>query len=410
MTEVLTERPAVAGGKPLFAELLPIVHPEGLPGESFLEAVRQVLASRILTNGSRVREFEDAAAAYLGVPHCVAVSSCTSGLLLTLRALELTGEVILPSFTFYATAHSVQWNGLKPVFADCEPDTFCISPDDVRRKLTPRTAAILAVHMYGHPADAEALQQIAGERGIPLIYDAAHAFGSAIGGRRVGNFGAAEVFSFSPTKLLVAAEGGLVTTHDAALARKLRAGRNYGDAGNYDPEMSGLNARMSELHAALARLGLDGIDDRIARRNEIRQRYERRLGDLPGLAFQQIRPGYFSTCKDFSLLVDEAEFGAPRDWLYDALTLENIQVRRYFWPPVHRQKLYRELWDGSPLPVTNRVSDRILSLPIYSALSDATVDKVCDAVARLHAHVLRGERRSEHSAGKDQAASMEQSA
>jgi dTDP-4-amino-4,6-dideoxygalactose transaminase len=382
--------PAIAGGRPQFEKVLPIVNPEGLPGEAFLETVQKVLESGVLTNGPRVREFEEAAAEYLGVPHCVAVSSCTSGLILTLRALDLTGEVILPSFTFYATAHSVQWNALQPVFADCEPDTFCISPEDVRRKLTPRTAAILAVHMYGHPADVDALQQIADQRGIPLIFDAAHAFGSAIRGRRVGNFGAAEVFSFSPTKLLVAAEGGLVTTRDPALARKLRAGRNYGDAGNYDPEMAGLNARMSELHASLARLGLHGIDDRIARRNEIRLRYQRRLGELPGLAFQQIRPGCSATCKDFSVLVDEAGFGAPRDWLYDALTLENIQVRRYFWPPVHRQKLYRDRWDGSPLPVTNLVSDRILSLPIYSALSDAAVDKVCEAFARLRAYVLRG--------------------
>ena len=398
MTQVLTERPAIVGGKPLFAERLPIVSPEGLPGESFLEAVRQVLSSRMLTNGARVRDFEEAASAYLGAPHCVAVSSCTSGLLLALRALELSGEVILPSFTFYATAHSVLWNGLKPVFADCEPDTFCISPADVSNKLTSRTAAILAVHMYGHPADVEALQKIAAERGIPLIFDAAHAFGSKFNGQRVGGLGTSEVFSFSPTKLLVAAEGGLVTTRDAALARKLRAGRNYGDAGNYDPEMAGLNARMSEIHAALARLGLDGIDDRIARRNEIRLRYESRLGDLPGIKFQQIRPGYSTTCKDFSVLVDEAEFGAPRDWLYDALTLENIQVRRYFWPPVHRQKLYRILWDGSPLPVTDRVSGRILSLPIYSSLSDATVDKVSDAIARLHAYVLRGAIRMEQSA------------
>ncbi|NDQ55800.1 MAG: DegT/DnrJ/EryC1/StrS family aminotransferase [Acidipila sp.] len=398
MTQVLTERPAIVGGKPFFAERLPIVSPEGLPGESFVEAVRQVLSSRMLTNGARVRDFEEAASAYLGTPHCVAVSSCTSGLLLALRALELSGEVILPSFTFYATAHSVLWNGLKPVFADCDPDTFCISPADVSNKLTSRTAAILAVHMYGHPADVEALQKIAGERGIPLIFDAAHAFGSKFNGQRVGGFGTSEVFSFSPTKLLVAAEGGLVTTRDGALARKLRAGRNYGDAGNYDPEMAGLNARMSEIHAALARLGLDGIDDRIARRNEIRLRYESRLGDLPGIKFQQIRPGYSTTCKDFSVLVDEAEFGAPRDWLYEALTLENIQVRRYFWPPVHRQKLYRTLWDGSPLPVTDHVSGRILSLPIYSSLSDATVDKVSDAIARLHAYVLRGAIRMEQSA------------
>jgi dTDP-4-amino-4,6-dideoxygalactose transaminase len=374
---------AALGADSAFEKRLPIVSPEGLPGEEFVADVRQILQSRQLTNGAFVREFEAAAESFLGVPHCVAVSSCTSGLILVLQALGVRGEVILPSFTFHATAHSVLWNGLRPVFADCEPGTFCLDPAAVRAQLLANTAAILAVHLYGNPIAVTELEAIAAERGIPLICDAAHAFGTEFRSARVGSTGAAEVFSFSPTKLLVAGEGGMVSTRDPELARRLRAARNYGDAGTSDPELPGLNARMSEFHAALALRGLPGIDQRIARRNQIRLRYERQLGSVPGITFQQIRSGCRTTAKDFSLIVDQAEFGQTRDWLLERLLRRNIEVRRYFWPPVHRQKLYREIWDGRPLPVTEWVSDRVISLPIYSSLSDEDVDRICAAVSEL---------------------------
>jgi dTDP-4-amino-4,6-dideoxygalactose transaminase len=376
--------PAIAGGRPMFEERLPIVSPEGLPGEEFLRDVRKILSSRQLTNATLVRQFEEAAKQYLGVPHCVAVSSCTAGLVLTLQALGIEGEAILPSFTFHASAHSLLWNGIKPVFADCDPETFCIDPHAVKLQMSPNTAAILAVHLFGNPAAIVELQTIASDASIPLIFDAAHAFGSDINDKRVGNFGVAEVFSFSPTKLLVAGEGGMIATRDADLARKLRVARNYGDSGNYDPELAGLNARMSEFHAALALCGLDGLDARIDRRNQIRLHYERRLRTLPGLSFQRIPPGNRSSCKDFAVSVDEAVFGKSRDWLFAALEKENIQVRRYFYPPVHRQKLYREIWDKRPLPVTESISESVLNLPIYSTLCDESVEKICDAILRCH--------------------------
>src|SRR6202045_524527 len=336
--------PAIAGGHPMFDERVPIVSPEGLPGEEFLRDVRKILNSRQLTKPTFVRLVEEAAEEYLGVAHCVAVSSCTAGLVLTLQALNLQGEVILPSFTFHASAHSLLWNGLKPVFADCDPETFCIDPHSVKLQLSPNTAAILAVHLFGNPAAIVELQTIASDAIIPLLFDAAHAFGSDINHKRIGNFGIAEVFSFSPTKLLVAGEGGMIATRDADLAQKLRVARNYGDSGNYDPDLAGLNARMSEFHAALALRGLSGLDARIDRRNQIRLHYERRLRTIPGLTFQRVPPGNRSSCKDFAVLVDQAVFGKSRYWLFDALERENIQVRRYFDPPVHRQKLYREIW------------------------------------------------------------------
>src|ERR1700732_2284677 len=332
--------PAIAGGHPMFDERVPIVSPEGLPGEEFLRDVRKILNSRQLTNATFVRQLEQAAEEYLGVAHCVAVSSCTAGLVLTLQALDLRGEVILPSFTFHASAHSLLWNGLKPVVADCDPETFCVDSHAIKPRLYSHTAAILAIHLFGNPASIVEIQTIASDASIPLICDAAHAFGSDINHRRIGTFGIAEVFSFSPTKLLVAGEGGMIATRDADLARKLRVARNYGDSGNYDPESAGLNARMSEFHAALALHGLNGLDARIARRIEIRLHYERRLGAIPGISFQHISPCCSRGCTGFAVLVNEGAFGQSRDWLVDALETENIQVRRYFWPPVHRQKLY----------------------------------------------------------------------
>jgi dTDP-4-amino-4,6-dideoxygalactose transaminase len=368
---------------PAFEKMLPFVVPEVIREAEFLDDVQTILASEKLTAGMYVRRFEEAAAAYLGVKYCVAVASCTAGLLLVMKSLNLRDDVILPSFTFHATAHAVAWNGLRPVFVDCDARTFCIDAKRVREQITPQTAAILAVHIFGNPAPVRELQEIANTAGIPLVYDAAHAFGSRSMEKHIGGFGTAEVFSLSPTKLVVAGEGGLIATNDARLSEKLRAARNYGDAGNYDPEILGVNARMSEMHAALALRGLAELDARVARRNEIRMRYQRNLKHLPGIQFQQISEGDVSTCKDFSVIVNENEFGHARDGLMDGLRRENIDVRKYFSPPVHMQKLYRELWDGRPLPVTEHVSNAVVSLPIYSSLTDQSVDKVCDTIRRL---------------------------
>jgi dTDP-4-amino-4,6-dideoxygalactose transaminase len=375
-------RAEIGAGRPAFPKMLPIVDPEGVPGEEFLEEVRGILASKQLTNGAYVRKFEEAAAKYLDVEHCVAVSSCTAGLLLVLKALDLRGEVILPSFTFHATAHAVVWNGLTPVFADCDAKTFCVAPEAVRAQVSNATSAILAVHLFGNPPAIEELEEIAAELQVPLVFDAAHAFGSSSRGRHIGGFGTAEVFSFSPTKLVVAGEGGLVATRDAALAEKLRAARNYGDAGNYNPEVLGVNARMSEINAAMALHGMVGLDARIERRNEIRLRYERKLRDVAGIRFQEVSEGGRSTFKDFSVIVDEKEFGHSRDWLVEVLHRENIGARKYFSPPVHRQKLYSGMWDGRALPATDSVSDGVVSLPIYSWLTDDSVDSVCDVIRR----------------------------
>lgn len=377
-------RPTIHGGAPAFSERFRFIKPTLPDFQSVISAYQGFYAAGMITNGSLVQRLESAAAERLGVNDCVAVSSCTSGLMLLLRALRVTGEVILPSFTFFATGHAVNWNGLTPVFADCDPDTWTIDPDDVETRITERTTAIIAVHMYGNPCAVEALQAIATRHKLKLIFDSAHAFGSRRGGRPIGQFGDAEAFSLSPTKLLVAGEGGLVSTNDATLANSLRAGRNYGDPGSYDPDLIGLNARMPEFNAALALAGLAILDAKLARHNAIATRYTELLSSVRGLRFQKVAPADLCSYKDYSVCVDPGAAGITRDELASALLAENIETKKYFYPPMHLQKLYRGYHAGRPaLPVTDSVSGSVLSLPIYESLSDETVEGVARAIQRL---------------------------
>ncbi len=364
--------------RPAFAERFRFIKPTLPAFQEVVDLYRQSYSGGVITNANLVTRFENAVCERLNVPHCVAVSSCTSGLMLAMRAMELQGEVILPSFTFFATGHAVTWNGLTPVFADCDPHTWTVDPADVERKITAKTSAILAVHMYGNPCDIEGLSRIARKHGLKLIFDSAHAFGSRFQGRPVGQFGDVEVFSLSPTKLLVAGEGGLVTTHDAELAHLLRAGRNYGDLGTYDPMMRGVNARMPEFNAALGLSGLSLMDDKLKRHNEIARSYTEMLSNVPGLTFQHVRPGDTCTFKDYSVHVNPAIFGCTRDELAAMLLAHNVETKKYFYPPMHEQKLYRQ-YASDPertLPNTISIAGGVLSLPIYESLPNETVRTV----------------------------------
>jgi len=350
-----------------------------------LERYRPVYANGLITNADLVTKLEGEVAERLGVKHCVAVSSCTSGLMMVMRSLELSGEIIMPSFTFFATGHAAVWNSLTPVFADCDPNTWTVRPEDVEAKITPATSAILAVHLYGNPCDVDALTAIARRHGLKLIFDAAHAFGSRYFSKPVGQFGDAEVFSLSPTKLLVAGEGGLVTTNDDILAARVRAARNYGDLGAYDPESIGLNARMSEFNAALALGGLPLKDEKVERHNQIASRYTSQLSGIAGLAFQHVDPHHTCTYKDYSIHVNAKLFGRTRDELAKALLAENIETKKYFYPPLHLQALYRKFHvpQRDRLNATDFVAGGILSLPIYESLRDSTVDGIAMAIRSL---------------------------
>jgi dTDP-4-amino-4,6-dideoxygalactose transaminase len=246
--------------------------------------------------------------------------------------------------------------------------------------------AMTATHVYGAPCQVEALQALADARGIPLVYDAAHGLGSLRRGRPIGSFGTAEVFSMSPTKVAVAGEGGLVTTGDAALAETLRVGRDYGNPGDYDCLFPGLNARMSELHAAVALESLVGLDDRIAHRNELVAAFTGATAGLPGLTFQHVDDGDVSTYKDLTLIVEPDEFGLTVPQLATALRAEGVDSRRYYSPPIHRQQAYKDHVGSRPLPVTERVAEQVLTLPLWSHMNEATVAALAETVVALHGH------------------------
>jgi dTDP-4-amino-4,6-dideoxygalactose transaminase len=353
--------------------------------EDVVSLYNDVYKSGLITNARLVSRLESAVAERLRVKHCIAVSSCTSGLALTLKAFGLQGEVVVPSFTFFASGEAILWNGLKPVFADCNRDSWNVDAEDVARCLTPSTTAIMAVHMYGNPAEINKLEVLAEDAGVKLIFDAAHAFGSSYCGLPIGGFGDAEVFSLSPTKLLVAGEGGLVTTNDATLANRLRAGRNYGDLGNYNPILCGLNARMSEFNAALALSGLRLVDEKIARHNEIAARYSSILSGIEGISFQNVLPMNGSTFKDFSLHIASDATGWYASGLCAALSELGVPTKRYFYPPLHQQDIFAPFHHCAerPLRMTELVSEGVVSLPIYASLSNEQVDAIGKTVRDL---------------------------
>jgi len=377
-------RPAILGGEPAFPEGLAFVRPSVPDLDRVVARFAPSYERGMLTNGPLVRELEDQAAQRLGVAHVVAVSSCTAGLMLVLRALAPDGPVVLPSFTFSASAHAVAWNGLEPRFVECDPASFQVDPAAVTSRID-GAGAVLATHIFGAPCAVEALGDITTGAGIPLVFDAAHAFGARRAERPIGGFGSAEVFSLSPTKVVVAGEGGVVATADPALAESVRIGRDYGNPGDYDTRFVGLNARLSELHAAVGLESLAGLDARLAQRRRVVERYRRGLAELPGVAAQRVDAHDASTYKDFTVAIDEGSFGLPRDLVVDALRADGIDTRCYFSPPVHRQQSYRDLAPYH-LPVTDAVASRVVSLPIYATLADEQIDIVTTVLGSLHRH------------------------
>ena len=256
-------------------------------------------------------------------------------------------------------------------------------------------SAIIATHVYGNPCDVKALAAVAQAASVPLIYDAAHALGSRRGDRPIGGFGTAEIFSLSPTKVVVAGEGGLVTTNDDGLADALRLGRDYGNPGDYDCRFVGLNARLSELHATVALAGLAHLDERIAHRNDLVRLFRDRLDGMPGLAFQRVDDGDVSTYKDLTLIVDPNSFGLDVPACTAALRAEGIDSRRYYYPPIHRQKAYAHVPSERELPVTDALAERVITPPLWSHMTSTQVGLVAEAFHRLH--VYAGEIRADQS-------------
>jgi dTDP-4-amino-4,6-dideoxygalactose transaminase len=380
----MNSKPAILGNSSIFDEKIYIVRPLLPSVEEMAPGVEGILGSGMVTKGKHLRAFEEAVAEHLGVKHAVAVSSCTTGLMLTYQGLGLTGDVVVPSFTFMATVSAMVWAGLRPVYADVNRETTNLDPASAEAAITPETSAIVAVHNFGNPAEIDELQAIATRHGLKLIFDAAHGFGARYQGVPVGPQGDANVYSLSPTKLLIAGEGGIVATNHDHLAEHIRIGREYGNSGSYDSAFAGINARMPEFNALLGLHSLRQLEAAAERRNEVVDLYQEELGRIPGIGFQEVRPGNRNSYKDFSITVDPQAFGLDRDQLAQALAAENIDTRTYYEPPVHRQTAYQHFYEGQDLPNTEWLSTHSLSLPVWSSMDDETATRIARAVQRIH--------------------------
>jgi sugar O-acyltransferase (sialic acid O-acetyltransferase NeuD family) len=349
------------------------------------EKFRDIAKSLILSNFAKYsNELEKSVQDMLSVKKALTFPNATSALMLAIKAMDITGEVILPSFTFSATGHAVVWNGLTPVFADIDSLTFNIDPDDVERKITNKTSAILAVHVFGNPADIERLEQIAKEHDLKLLFDSAHALGSTYNDKPIGGFGDAECFSLSGTKVITSAEGGLVTSNNEEYMQKMHLGRNYGAGSDYDCQYIGLNGKMSEFHAAIALESLSLLTKFVYTRNKLANLYKKRLRDIPGIQFQHIPEGCISTFKDFSIIVDPDVFGMNRDELIKRLNEEEIFPKKYFYPPLHCMNAYKNIEHrAESLVNTELIANNIVCLPIYSHMEVDTLEKICYAVYRI---------------------------
>ena len=371
---------AIFGGVPAFDQPLHVGRPNIGNREHLLQRINQVLDNRWLTNdGPMVREFEQKIAQLLGVANCIAVANATVGLELVARALELKGEVILPSFTFVATAHAMLAEGLTPVFCDVDPETHHLDPTKVEELITDRTSAVVGVHLWGRPCNIERLTQTANRRGLRLIFDAAHAFACSHHGRMIGNFGDAEVFSFHATKFLNTFEGGAIVTNNNELAEKLRLMRNFGFAG-YDRVVAfGTNAKMPEVSAAMGLTGLEELDDFIQANRRHYQTYRRLLQEIPGISALSFNEAERRNFQYVIVEVDAEQFGLTRDQLVDVLHAENVIARRYFYPGCHRMEPYRSInpQAGEKLPQTQRLCERVMVLPTGTSIDEGDVRQVC---------------------------------
>ncbi len=369
---------AINGAPQAFDQPLHVGRPNICNRDEFLRRMGQILDNQWLTNnGPMVQEFEARIAERLGVKHCVAMCNGTIALEIAIRALDLSGEVIVPSWTFIATAHALYWQGITPVFADIESTTQNLDPDAVRHMITPRTTGIIGVHLWGRAAPVDELQSIADKHGLKLMFDAAHAFGSTYKGQSIGRFGTCEVFSFHATKAFNTMEGGAVTTNDDELAEAIRLMRNFGFAGYDNVIHPGTNGKMIEACAAMGLSNLDGFDEVVAINQHNHAAYRAALTDIPGVTLLDYEQGERNS-HHYVVLEVGPNCAVSRDHLIAVLHAENILARKYFWPGCHMMQPYRGLFPHAGLVLKNTVelSQRVVILPSGPAISSSDISTI----------------------------------
>jgi dTDP-4-amino-4,6-dideoxygalactose transaminase len=380
--------PAILNGSPSFDHDLLVGRPNVGDRQRLMDRLNDVLDRRWLTNhGMCVRELERRLEAMLGVRHCVAVCNATLGLQLAAHAMNLKGEVIVPSFTFIATAHALSWIGLTPVFADVDPETCTIDPRSVESLITPRVSAILGVHVFGRACDVDALSAIASRHQLQLFFDAAHAFRSTYKGELIGSFGRCEVFSFHATKFFNSLEGGAITTNDDALAERLRSMRDFGYGPGHDNTISvGTNAKMNEFCGAMGLTSLESLDEFIATNIGHYETYRTHLAGVPGIEVLEYDAHEQNNYQYVVVKVDGAQAGLTRDELRTALLAERVFTRPYFHPCLHQMGPYSASYRGPSLPASERLSSQVLAFPTGTGVTPEEIKTICEVVRALLAH------------------------
>ena len=370
---------ALFGGQPAFAQPLHVGRPNIGDRQKFLDRVNDTLDRRWLTNdGPYVKEFEQRIIELTGVKHCIAMCNATIAIEIAIRALGLTGEVIVPSFTFIATAHALRWLEITPVFCDIDPRSHTIDPQAIESLITPETSGVFAVNLWGRHCDIAALEDIARRRGLKLLFDSAHALGCSYNGRMIGNFGDAEVFSFHATKFVNSLEGGAIVTNNDELAEAARLMRNFGFIAYDQVAGLGTNGKMSEVSAAMGLTNLESIDDFIALNRAHYQQYAEELAGVKGVAFVANDEREKSNYQYVVLEIDAEQTVVSRDELMRVLYSENVLARRYFYPGCHRMKPYSS--QEISLPHTEKVSERVLSLPTGTSVTPADISTICGII------------------------------
>lgn len=362
-----------------------VTQPNLPPLEEFYPYLQKIWDNKILTNGGPFhQQLESALCEYLGVEHLALFSNGTIALVTALQALRITGEVITTPYSFVATAHSLLWNGIKPVFVDVDPGTLNLDPKRIEAAITPQTTAIMPVHCYGHPCDVEAIQKIADNYNLKVIYDAAHAFGVETANGSVLKYGDLSVLSFHATKVFNTFEGGAIICPDAKTKLRIDQLKNFGFVDEVTVVAPGINGKMSEVNAAFGMLQLQSVDKAIARRKEIDEAYRAALADVKGIRCLGDAGEAVANYSYFPILVTE-KYSMTREQLYQKLKDQGIYARRYFYPLITDFPMYRGLPSAhrDNLPVASKAAQQVLCLPIYPALSQ-------DDVARVVEHIREG--------------------
>lgn len=354
------------------------------PLEEFIPYLQEIWSSKVLTNGGEMHKaLEAELGRYLGVEHVALFNNGTIALLTALQALRVSGEVITTPYSFVATAHSILWNGLSPVFVDIEDRTLNIDARKIESAITPNTTAIMPVHCYGNPCDVHAIQKIADNYNLKVIYDAAHAFGVRDAGGSILRHGDLSVLSFHATKVFNTFEGGAIICPDEKTKQRIDRLKNFGFVDEVTVAAPGINGKMSEVNAAFGLLQLRHIDEAIAKRAKIDGMYRRRLGDVAGIHCPEANDGVVANHSYFPILVSQ-EYPLERDALYGVLKEHGVFARRYFYPLISDFPMYRTLPSAgrSLLPVATLAADQVICLPIFPDLEMAEVGRICDLISQ----------------------------